>query len=679
MSKEKRKGRWLFFGKDKYTYDTIDELVNKSMGLAVGEVVTLNGYYSADDGATHKRVIADVDDGSGVQLRSGKWANEIYSNENYIMSMNFLNNSDETVSIFKSFDTENFKKIAELPIQCRDISYFFKNNYWYITGTNPRLKQGTNAKFIKQWSIGNGTKADIYVIRTQDFINYERIDIRVGILDTYNTRCWAPEFFVDDNKDVYLLSTVQYTTELDINNENIAKHKPWGVKIDFDNNIAEQPFFLNMPDETNRIDCFMMKDNNKYYLFIKNEYAKTTQVLYSDNIKGKFILIVDKDFGIVAEGISIVKRNNIYHAFLDGYQTSYIKSTSSNLKDWGDYTFLGTNERLRHGTFTLVNKGTLQDRSLKNITSDFNNNNFCPEIDLNLLSKDNVIDTLPVGNEIIFFLNYPNKITINKIRGNFNKIHFILRQSSNNYEDSYIDLNFVSSKYRISKTNNNNDVLITVVKHNSLGMYIENYNMVNYSKEINLSGLAKNGIIENLIAQSGVCYSFRGTSPITINNITAYDVYTKDVNILVATGSASAVLTINKGSSLYGTKPFVIKGNLDDGKVFKFIRISQNSFALLAGVDFNRETQQLNTPYMATKMQQENVYDDYISYMDEKTLYDKQQRKLEQDRQLAYEEALKENPELTYEEFMSVQPMTLNLMEEPQPSEDLKKFMDKYL
>lgn len=96
-------------------------------------------------------------------------------------------------------------------------------------------------------------------------------------------------------------------------------------------------------------------------------------------------------------------------------------------------------------------------------------------------------------------------------------------------------------------------------------------------------------------------------------------------------------------------------------------------------IQLKTSTLQLNTPYMATKMQQEGVYNDFVSYMDEKTLYDKQQRKLEQDRQLAYEEVLKENPELTYEEFMSVQPMTLNLVEEPQPSDALKKFMDKYL
>ena len=65
--------------------------------------------------------------------------------------------------------------------------------------------------------------------------------------------------------------------------------------------------------------------------------------------------------------------------------------------------------------------------------------------------------------------------------------------------------------------------------------------------------------------------------------------------------------------------------------------------------------------------------------MDEKSLYDKKQRKIEEQRQLAYEQSLKENPNLSYEEFMNVQPMTLNLVEEPQPSEALKRFMEKYL
>lgn len=105
-------------------------------------------------------------------------------------------------------------------------------------------------------------------------------------------------------------------------------------------------------------------------------------------------------------------------------------------------------------------------------------------------------------------------------------------------------------------------------------------------------------------------------------------------------------------------------------------KIESNIFELTQNTN---SVSKLSTLYHGEKMKQEEVYNDFISYMDEKTLYDKQQRKLEQDRQLAYEQALEENPELTYEEFMSLQPMTLNLVEEPQPSENLKKFMEKYL
>ena len=93
------------------------------------------------------------------------------------------------------------------------------------------------------------------------------------------------------------------------------------------------------------------------------------------------------------------------------------------------------------------------------------------------------------------------------------------------------------------------------------------------------------------------------------------------------------------------------------------------------------EVQALNTMYMGEKMKEDGVYNDFITYMDKKTLYDKQQQNQEKQSLLAYQEVLKENPDLTYEEFLSMQPMTLNLIvsEEPQPSEALKKFMEKYL
>ena len=112
-----------------------------------------------------------------------------------------------------------------------------------------------------------------------------------------------------------------------------------------------------------------------------------------------------------------------------------------------------------------------------------------------------------------------------------------------------------------------------------------------------------------------------------------------------------------------------------------YICFSDNKGGYSEPLEFQLKTIEvaLDTPYHVEKMKQEGVYNDFITYMDEKTAYDKQQRKLEQDRQLAYEQALKENPELTFEEFMSVQPMTLNLLTEPEPSEKLKQFMEKYL
>ena len=94
---------------------------------------------------------------------------------------------------------------------------------------------------------------------------------------------------------------------------------------------------------------------------------------------------------------------------------------------------------------------------------------------------------------------------------------------------------------------------------------------------------------------------------------------------------------------------------------------------------YKKEMEKLKNVYIVEKMKIENVFNDFMNYMDEKTSYNNHQKQLEIDKELAYQEMLKENPELTYEEFMSVQPMTLNLVEEPQPSARLQEFMKKYL
>ena len=59
--------------------NTIEEL--KSQNLKVDDIVEVLGYYTAGDGANHKRIIASEDDGSGVQLNNGLWANIVHNGE----------------------------------------------------------------------------------------------------------------------------------------------------------------------------------------------------------------------------------------------------------------------------------------------------------------------------------------------------------------------------------------------------------------------------------------------------------------------------------------------------------------------------------------------------------------------------------------------------------------------
>ncbi|MGL4665675.1 MAG: polysaccharide deacetylase family protein [Clostridium butyricum] len=87
----------------------------------------------------------------------------------------------------------------------------------------------------------------------------------------------------------------------------------------------------------------------------------------------------------------------------------------------------------------------------------------------------------------------------------------------------------------------------------------------------------------------------------------------------------------------------------------------------------------LDTPYYTQKMIEEGVYEEFKGYMDTKHEYDYQQREIEKQKQLAYEEELKENPNLTYEEFLENLPMMLPVLEELQPSEALIVFKEKYL
>ena len=68
-------GKMIEYLKNKLTQiPTIAELQSRK-NLKVGDIVEVLGYYTAGDGAGHKRIISDTDDGTGIKLSNGLYAN----------------------------------------------------------------------------------------------------------------------------------------------------------------------------------------------------------------------------------------------------------------------------------------------------------------------------------------------------------------------------------------------------------------------------------------------------------------------------------------------------------------------------------------------------------------------------------------------------------------------------
>lgn len=660
---------------------TIAELQSRK-NLKVGDIVEVLGYYTAGDGAGHKRIIANEDDGSGIQLKNGLWANIVHNGE---VNVSWFGAKGDGVTD----DTQAIQKA----INIADTLKFDKKTYVVSKCINPEsclvveknlIIYGNNAEIKQNHSIGTGKKHLLLLKpNKQNIINLFDITLNGGV----------------ENAELL---------EWDINHKGICVPDTAGgkpekrIKYLYFNNVTitntngESAFSADGVQECLFENCLFMHSAANMgnisgatkYLNCKFRYGNYLGIEHVSRAFDGYLIVENCEFDkTIKRGSTAISAIHQYGDFNVSDPNEFQKKLESR-----------RNTRLEVRNCKFFNdidymNNTTNSRSLSSIgvyfygyeTTEISNNVFINYGSLSTYGSSairvqNFNENVTIKNNNFIFYNeflelgncacFGFEFKVQKEKSGTSRFIFTDNKILHDFENNKVDTKKLPAMF----VNNSKKELIeySFFKNNVYQVFKTNLTATNTS-----------------ILGHGI------DLPIT----TAFNIKLK-LNIKVE-GKKHIYLANDSHSNIKD----IVNENLTVGEhEFNYSFYQENQTNLLQRInlrcavgDISDEIEiifteidnidkvsispinELNTLYYAEKLKQENVYDDYITYMDEKTSYDKQQKQLNKDKQLAYQETLKENPNLTYEEFMSLQPMTLNLIEEPQPSARLQEFMDKYL
>lgn len=187
-----------------YVSNTIEEL--KAMALKQGDVVEVLGYYQADDGATHKRLITQADDGSGVQLDNRLWANILHNGEVNVDWFGAKGNGTDD-------DTNNIQKSI--------------NSNSNIIHFNPKIYRITNIKLKSDLVLKGAGKSRTIIKRIDNYnlTNFDNYYRKNSMLDTYRNDPTTPyenielrDITIDGNRDNIKYTDDDLLTKIRCNN-----------------------------------------------------------------------------------------------------------------------------------------------------------------------------------------------------------------------------------------------------------------------------------------------------------------------------------------------------------------------------------------------------------------------------------------------------------------------------
>ena len=385
MAKDKSIPSNIVLAKEKFKYDTIQDMVN-DITLKVGMVVDINGYYKPDDGATHKRVIADSDDGSGVRLRSGKWANIVHNGEVNVSWFGAKGDgvTDDTEAIQKAINYSNVSILDCNKIYCITNTVFVKSRGKTLTSFPSSERGMATIKYIGE---ANNKKAVIVVgindvgkfnlDCTANVLSNIQIDANnlcgIGVYSTYCTNETRIENITTSNTLEYgmYFAKVWYSTFKNLSafaskGNGIA----FGMELRFSDGTIIKPsgeyediiqingaFIDNIRTHTCGKEANSQDDKYGYGIGIGKGYSLTVTKMLSENCG--IGILVERTFGYPFKISDFYCENNTKGFVLDtrnAKEDSVLSGVISNGYINGEFIHInGENKYSRNGGILLEN------------------------------------------------------------------------------------------------------------------------------------------------------------------------------------------------------------------------------------------------------------------------------------------------------------------------------------
>ena len=234
---------------------------------------------------------------------------------------------------------------------------------------DPCICQGPDGTFHMVWTSGWYDKG-IGIAHSKDLITWSE-QKWLGVMEHEPTarNCWAPEIFYDQKNKKYLIywsttipgrfpQTDQFG-DRDSRKGGRLNHRIYCVTTEDFETYSETKLFYN--DKFNVIDATIVKDSDRYIMFVKDETKepvakKNIRIAFSDKLEGPYGHASEPISPDWVEGPTALKIANTWYLYYDGYtRHRYEGVRSKDLKNWESITDeLSFPEGTRHGTAFIV-------------------------------------------------------------------------------------------------------------------------------------------------------------------------------------------------------------------------------------------------------------------------------------------------------------------------------------